>query len=150
MNIQRVKQGAKLTYYNGIYMALLGIFYIFFTNIYIRPIFKGISESWGFFLRYDAKIANLIILFNILIGVMMISNGIFMSYLSDFIIKRKEKITWVMLFIAGIISWGGLLLMTILFKNITLIILSGIGWLSFIVGMVLPIKYYLEKSYREY
>ena len=34
--------------------------------------------------------------------------------------------------------------------NILLIILTAIGWLTFIFGMLLPIKYYLEKSYREY
>ena len=71
-------------------------------------------------------------------------------YLSNFIIKRKDKMTWVMLFIFGIISWAGLLTTTILFKNWLLIILSLIGWMVFVIGMLMPINYYLEKSYREY
>jgi hypothetical protein len=58
--------------------------------------------------------------------------------------------TWVTLFISGIIAWGGLLLISILFKNQILIILSIVGWFSFVIGMLLPIKYYLEKNYREY
>ena len=150
MNTQRVKQGAKITYYNGIYMVLVGLFYTFFSDFNIRASFRSISESWGFFLRYNPKIAHLFIFFYALVGILMISNGIFIVYLSDFIIKRKEKITWVMLFISGIIGWGGILVISILFENLTLIILSGIGWLSFVIGMVMPIRYYLEKSYREY
>jgi hypothetical protein len=71
-------------------------------------------------------------------------------YLSDFIIKRKDKMTWVVLFLSGIINWGGLVVISFLFKNTALIILSLIGWISFVFGMVLPIRYYLEKNYREY
>ena len=83
-------------------------------------------------------------------GIFFISIGIFIIYLSDFIYKRKEKMTWVVLFLGGITVWGGILIMSILFKNIYLIILSFIGWLSFVFGMLLPIKYYIEKPYREY
>jgi hypothetical protein len=150
MNIQRVKQGARLTYWNGVYTILVGIFYIVFSNFFIRQSFKSISESWGFFLRYNPRIAYLFILLNILIGVLMISNGLFITYLSDFIIKRKEKITWVILLVSGIIGWVGLLLVSILLENVTFIVLSAIGWISFVIGMILPIKYYLEKNYREY
>ena len=150
MNIQRVKQGAKITYYNGIYMILFGIVYIFLSDYNMRVNFRSITELWGFFLRYSHNISNLFIFFNILIGILMISNGIFITYLSDFIIKRKEKITWVILFISGIVSWVGILIINMLFKNWSLIALSAIGWLSFIIGMIIPIRYYLEKSYREY
>ena len=76
--------------------------------------------------------------------------GIMVIYLSDLIIKRKDKMTWAILFLFGIINWVGLLIMTILLKNLMLIILTFIGWFSFIFGMLLPIQYYLEKSYREY
>jgi len=71
-------------------------------------------------------------------------------YLSDFIYKRKEKTTWVILFVSGIISWAGLLTISILVKNWILIVLDFIGWLTFILGMLIPINYYLEKKYREY
>lgn len=150
MNIHRVKQGARLTFYNGIYMSLLGLFSIFFNGYIMKTNFRAISELWGFFLRYDKNIANLFLFFIVVLGVIMISNGIFITYLSDYIMKRKEKITWVILFISGIISWVGLLIISILFKNWALIILSSIGWLSFVIGMIIPIRYYLEKSYREY
>lgn len=150
MNIKRVKQGARITYYNGLYTIILGIFYIIFVRYNMRANFKIIHEVWGFFSHHNPEITSLFFLFNVLIGLFLISTGITTMYLSDFIWKRKEKITWVILFISGIISWGGLLTISILFKNWYLIILSFIGWLTFIIGMILPIKYYLKKNFREY
>jgi len=150
MNIQRVKQGAKITQLNGIYMIILGAFMIFFQDSNMRKNFESINQLWGFFSKFNPEITYIFSLLNIMIGILLISIGIIIIYLSDFIIKRKDKMAWVVLFVFGIINWVGLLIITILLKNIILIILSFIGWLSFIFGMLLPIKYYLEKSYREY
>ena len=150
MNIHRVKQGAKITFYTGIYMIILGLFFIFFIDLNMKYAFSSTTKLWGFFEKYDWDISFLFYLFNILIGILLISNGITIAYLSDFIMKRKEKITWVILFITGIISWAGLLTISILFQNLILIALSFMGWLMFIIGMLIPISYYLEKPYREY
>ena len=150
MNIRRVKQGARITYFNGFYMIILGFFYIFFSRLNMSISFESRSQLWGFFLRYNSGPAFIFILFNVILGIMLISNGIVAMYLSDFILKRKEKMTWVILFLSGIISWAGLLTVSILFKNLILIILSFIGWTTFIFGMLFPIQYYLEKNYREY
>jgi len=150
MNIQRVKQGAKITLYNGIYMIILGVFYLVFIKYIMRINFESISQLWGFFTRYNPGISSMIYLFNVLIGVLLISQGMLIIYLSDFIIKRKEKMTWVMLFLSGIISWAGFLIVSILLKNILLICFVSLGWITFLIGMVLPIKYYIEKNYKEY
>lgn len=150
MNIRRVKQGASITFYNGIYMIFLGLFFLFFSNFNMKTNFNSISQLWGFFVRYNSNIAHLFYLFNILIGLLLVSTGILIMYLSDFIFKRKEKFTWVVLFLSGIISWAGALTIFILMKNWILTSLIFLGWISFIFGMILPIRYYLEKDYREY
>jgi hypothetical protein len=150
MNIKLVKQGARITFYNGIYMILFGLFYIFFVKFNMNTNFSSIDQLWGFFARYSNDISYLFYLFNVLIGLFLISSGITTMYLSDFIIKRKDKMTWVILFMSGLIAWGGLFIISVLFKNWILITLSFIGWIDFVVGMVLPIKYYLQKSYKEY
>ena len=150
MNIRRVKQGAKITFYNGIYMILFGIFYAIFVRFNMMQNFDAINELWGFFAKFNPEITFLFYLFNILIGLFLISTGITMMHLSDFIIKRKDKMTWVILFFSGIIAWGGLVIISFLFRNYLLIGLSLFGWLIFIIGMLLPINYYMEKSYREY
>ncbi|MBT4352175.1 hypothetical protein HOD20_06610 [archaeon] len=150
MNIQKVKQGARITYFNGIYMILLGLFFIFYTNKNMKQNFLAIDQLWGFFTKFNPEIAELFILFSIIIGILLVSAGIIITFLSDFIIKRKDKMTWVMLFIIGIIDWVGLLIITILLKNYLLVTLSIIGWIIFVIGMILPIQYYLQKNYREY
>ena len=150
MNIQTVKQGAKITLYNGIYLILLGILTISFQKFNMTLMFESISELWGFFSTYNSKIAHLFFLFNLLTGILLISIGIFIIYLSYFIIKRKEKITWVILFISGIICWAGLLIVSFFLKNWIIISLMAFGWLMFILGMLMPIRYYIEKEYKEY
>lgn len=150
MNIQRVKQGARISLYNGVYMILLGIYLVFFIKVNMIITFESIYLLWGFFNRYTHNVAHIISLFNILTGILLISEGILIVYLSDFIIKRKEKMAWTMMFLSGVIAWAALLVISILFQNWLLIILAFIGWISFIIGMVLPIRYYIEKNYREY
>jgi len=150
MNIQRVKQGAKITLYNGIYMILFGIFHIFFAEFNMKNNFAAIDSIWRLFVKYNPKIYKLFILSNISLGILLISIGVFISYLSYFIIKRKDKMAWTILFVSGVVSWIGLLIISVLFMNWTLIVLSAIGWAMFVFGMILPISYYLEKNYREY
>ncbi|MAG02219.1 hypothetical protein CMI42_02685 [Candidatus Pacearchaeota archaeon] len=150
MNIKKVKQGSQITFYNGIYMIILGVYFIFFVNFNMRSNFGAVSQLWGFFSKFNSEIAYLFFLFNVIVGVFLVSNGVNIMYLSDFIYKRKEKLPWVILFVSGIISWAGLLTIMILARNWVLIILTFIGWAMFIVGMLLPIRYYLEKNYREY
>lgn len=150
MNIQRVKQGARITYANGFFMMLLGLFIIFFDNLNMKLNFIGIDQLWGFFSKFNPEIAKLFILFQTLIGILLITSGITIIYLSDYIIKRKEKMTWVVLFIIGITNWVALLIIAIILSNLPLMISSLIGWLTFCIGMLIPISYYLQKSYREY
>jgi len=150
MNIRLVKQGASITFYNGVYMFFLGVFFVFFYNFIMKMNFQAIYQLWGFYTRYNSDISYLFILFTILIGIFLLSIGIFICYLSDFIYKRKEKFTWIILFISGILSWGGILTMMILLKNIILIALTFIGWAWFIIGMLIPISYYMQKEYKEY
>lgn len=150
MNIQRVKHGARLTYANGLYMMLLGLFLVFFDNMNMKINFISIEQLWGFFSKFNPEIAQLFIIFHILIGTLLFSSGIVIIYLSDYIIKRKEKMTWIMLFLFGIINWVALLIVAILLGNNILIISTFIGWATFCIGMLLPINYYLQKHYREY
>src|SRR3989344_6786513 len=150
MNIQKVKQGARITYLNGLYMIFLALFITFFDNMNMKANFNAINQLWGFFSKFNPEISNIFSLYHILIGTLLISSGIIIIYLSDYIIKRKEKMTWVMLFLFGIIEWVSILIISILLKNTILIIITFIGWIMFCLGMLIPIEYYLQKNYREY
>jgi hypothetical protein len=150
MNIQRVKQGARITLYNGIYMIILGVFLIAFVKYNMKNNFIAISMIWKVFVKYNPGIAKLFFLFNTTIGILLISMGIIIIYLSYFIIKRKDKMTWVVLFFSGITAWIGLLVISILIGNIIIMGVIFIGWLSFVIGILIPVKYYMQKTYLEY
>jgi hypothetical protein len=150
MNIQRVKQGARITLYNGIYMIFLGVFLIVFVKYNMKNNFIAISIIWKVFVKYNPGIAKLFFLFNTTIGILLISMGIIIIYLSYFIIKRKDKMTWVVLFFSGITAWIGLLVISILIGNIIIMGLIFVGWCSFVVGILIPVKYYMHKTYLEY
>ena len=145
MNIYRVKQGAKITLYNGIYMIIFGFFHIFFAEYNMKNNFDAINSIWRLFVKYNPEIYKLFILFNISMGILLIAIGVFILYLSYFIIKRKDKLAWSILLVSGIISWIGLLIISILFKNWILVLSTSIGFVMFVFGMLLPAKYYLQK-----
>jgi len=148
--VQTIKLGSKITIFNGIYAILMGIFYIFLFNWIMKEKFSSIDKIWNIFHKYNPEISSLFIKTFIIEGLLIIALGICIIYLSYFILRRKDKAAWIILFIMGIILWPTLLVMDILDKNVFMIVLSFIGWITFIIGMIIPIKYYLQKSYNEY
>jgi len=80
MNIQRVKQGARITYFNGIYMIAIGIFYIIFRDYIMKENFISINQLWGFFNKFNSEIASLFSIYNILTGILLISIGIIIIF----------------------------------------------------------------------
>jgi len=148
--VQSIKFGSKITIFNGIYAILLGIFYISVFPWVIKEKFNSIDKIWAIFSKYNPEISGIYIKSSILSSILIIALGICIIYLSYFILKRKDKTAWIILFVIGLILWPGILLMDILNKNIFFISLSFIGWLMFIIGMLIPIRYYTQKGYNEY
>ena len=83
-------------------------------------------------------------------GILILTLGACIIYLSAYILRKKDKAAWAILFPIGVIFWGGVLIVEILNKNIYTITLSFIGWITFIVGMIIPYKYYTRKTTDEY
>ena len=148
--LQQIKRGAWFTLINGIYVILFGILYIALMNFILKINFKGIEIVWQVFAKYNPAINGMIIRLIILKGIFIIALGIMMIYLSSYILKKKEKATWIMLFIVGLIFWPSLLTFEILDHNVYTITASLIGWITFIIGMLLPIRYYMQRDYTEY
>lgn len=148
--VQNIKRGSRFTLINGIYAIILGILYIVFFRFIIKTDFRAIDAIWQIFDKYNPGIAGLFVKLLVIKGVFIISIGIMIIYLSSYIWKKKDKSAWFVLFLIGLLFWGSLLTLEILNKNIYTIILSGIGWLTFIIGMFLPIKYYMERDYEDY
>lgn len=150
MRTKLINLGSKITFYNGVYAILLGFFFIFFSKTLLLEYFKSFPEVWEILVKKWLSDISQYFLILMYTGFLLISFGIFIIYLSVFITKRKDKLAWVALFLGGISGWAGLFIINILARNWVVVILSFIGWLSFIIGMLIPIKYYLRKELPEF
>lgn len=150
MKVKLIRLGSLITLYNGIYSIILGIFMIIFNRFLMIKYFISFPESWEILVKkwitYISQY-NLILIYT---GFLFISFGIFIVYLSIFIMKRKDNLAWAVLFFAGILGWAAVFIINIVAKNIIMSVLGFIGWVSFVVGMTIPIKYYLQKGYPRF
>jgi hypothetical protein len=148
--LENIKRGSRITFINGIYAILIGISYILLMIPILKRNFRAIDVVWQVFSKYNPQLSNIILQMMILKGIMMIAFGIVIIYLSSYILKRKDKAAWIILFIIGLMVWASLMIIEIFTKNPYVIIANFIGWITFIIGMLIPIKYYLQKEYPEY
>jgi len=148
--LENIKRGAKLTLFNGIYAVLLAIFYLFFSTFILKTNFKAIDIVWQVFSKYNPQINTLILRLLLLKGIFILAIGIFIIYFSSYIIKKKDKASWITLFIVGLIFWPSLLTFELLDKNLYTAGAAFLGWLTFIIGMLIPIRYYTQREYEEY
>lgn len=146
MRMKLIRLGSLITLYNGIYAISFGFFVIIFSKFLVGKYFEPFPEIWEILVRKWISDISQYFLILISIGFLLISFGIFVTYISIFIIKRKDKLAWVVLFLAGILGWASLFIINIIGKNLLMIVLSSIGWVSFVIGMILPIRYYLKKE----
>jgi len=146
MRIRLIRLGSIITLLNGIYAIILGLFFVFYSRFLISGYFKQFPEIWEILVKKwlsDISQYNLILIYT---GLLLVSFGIFIIYLSVFIMRTRDKLAWVVLFSGGIVAWAGLFVANILAKNLIVTIISLVGWVSFIIGMIIPIKYYLRKE----
>ena len=148
--VENIKRGAWTTLFNGVYAVLFGIVYLSFFKFILKVNFKAIDVVWQVFAKYNPEINYLFIKLMILKGIFIIAIGILIIYLSDYILRKKDKGSWISLFIIGLIFWASLLAFEILDKNIYTIALVFLGWAWFIAGMLIPIRYYTQRDYGDY
>ncbi len=147
--LEKIKLGSRITFYNGIFAILCGIAYIGLMKFLAIVDFEGINAFWNVFSKYNPEISSLYFKLMIMKAIFMIFAGISIIYLSMDIMKRKEKVTWINLFLLGLIFWPSFLIIEIFNKNIFTIAISLIGWLSFLIGMIFPIRYFMQDDYSE-
>jgi len=150
MRVKLIKLGSLITLYNGIYAILIGGFFVFFSKFLISKYFEEFPEVWDILVKKWISDISQYYLIIIYTGFLLISFGIFIVYLSFLILKRRDKRSWVVLFLGGIFGWAGLFIVNVLAKNLIVAIVTFIGWISFAIGMIIPIKYYLKKEIPEF
>lgn len=148
--LEKIKRGSWITLINGVYAVLFGILYMALMMFILKINFHKIEIVWQVFVKYNPAINFMIVRLMILKSIFIIAIGIIITYLSNYILRKKEKPAWVILFIVGIIFWPALLTMEFLDGNIYTSIAAFVGWISFIIGMLIPIRYYTQREYDEY
>ena len=148
--VENIKRGSKITLFNGIYTIILAIVYLSTLRIIAKMNFKVINVVWQVFDKYNPTITFLFIKLMILKSIFMLIFGIIIIAFSIYLMRRKDKTAWVILFFTGLLFWASLLTLDIMDKNPYTITASFIGWLMFIIGMLIPIRYYLEREYTDY
>ena len=150
MKTKLIRFGSLMTLYNGIYAIIYGVLTLIFSKMIIAEYFRKNPISWSSFtvnFQYPAQFYYSLMLTH---AFLLISLGIFIIYLSYYILKRKDKLAWLVLSSSGVISWASLFLIHVTIGSLIITILSFVGLASFIAGILLPIKYYLQKSYHEF
>lgn len=148
--LENIKRGARITLFNGLYAIVLGAFYLIFFGFILKTNFHAINVVWQIFAKYNPAINAFLVQLIVIKGLFVMTLGVAITYLSNYILKKKEKSTWVILFIIGLIFWPSLLTFEILSKNLYTTAMAFFGWITFIIGMVFPIKYYMQREYNEY
>jgi hypothetical protein len=148
--LQNIKRGAWFTIFNGIYAVLFGILYVALFSFILRNNFSAIDVVWQVFAKYNPSISQLIVKLMIFKGIFIITIGILIIYLSIYLLKKKDRDTWIMLFIIGLLFWPSLLTFEVLDGNWYTASAVTVGWITFIIGMLIPIKYYSNREFTDY
>jgi len=149
--LEKIKTGARITFFNGIFAIIFGVAYLGFMEFILKYNMRIIDVVWQVFYKYNNDLASIIVRLTLLKCALIIIMGIMIIYLSDHILKRKDRIAWIVLFvIGGIIFWPAILTIEIIDKNFYTVVASAIGWITFIMGMTIPIRYYMQRQYTEY
>jgi len=148
--VQNIKRGSRITYLNGLYAIILGIIYLALFKIILKLNFRKIDVIWEVFSKYNPEISGLLVRLFFLKAVFVIVMGIIIIYLSRYILKKKDKNAWFVLFIIGVMFWASLVVIEAFNKNWYTIGAASFGWVMFIIGMLLPIRYYIESEYTDY
>lgn len=149
-SIKNIKLGSRITFYNGLYAILISFLHFGFINSIIRLNFNIINSFWPAFSKYNPEISSLFIRLMILRGIFMLSFGIILVAFSIYILKRKDKTAWAVLFLSGGIFWLSLFITELFDFNAFTFVISLIGLISFLIGMIIPLSYFAQKSFNEY
>ena len=148
--VENIRRGANITLWNGILAFGLGLFYLIFIKFLLKENFYYIGTVWQVFSKYNPEIGFLFIKMMILKAILVISIAITLIFLSNHVLRKKDRNSLLILFVVGIIFWPSLLTFEILDKNLYTIIPAFIGWISFIIGILIPIRYFMQRSYTDY
>ena len=147
MQASSIKIAWKVILAHGIYIAVLGLVWIFSTKtIGVSQFTSSTGESWSDFLASNPKPAELLIMETKLLGAMVLVIGLFVVLVAWKSYSKAEKWSWCTFLVTGIIGWGSSLNYYMAVGCPTGLVMVYVGIVLFVIGIALPAKAILGKE----
>jgi hypothetical protein len=142
-----VKIGWIVMFIMGIYIAVLGLTWIFATEaMSARDFLLFAGERWSDFATNNPKPAEMMVMDARLTGVAFVVIGIVVAMMAWNAYSKAEKWAWYTALFAGILGWGSGIAYQITIASPSGVVLTMIGIALFLIGLVIPAKAILGKK----
>jgi hypothetical protein len=150
MQSSSVRTGSWVMYVMGIYTLVMSLFWIFLTEVvFVSDFLAFAGLSYVEYLAVFPEPAELYMITKKLWGVMMLLISILIISITRKSYCNGEKWSWYALLIAGVMLWGSLIGYRFWIGYVAPSIITFIiGTVLFAIGIVLPAKDILPKSYH--
>jgi hypothetical protein len=147
MQSSAVRNGSRVMYVVGIYIVVMSLFWVFFTEIIIVSDFLAFTgQSYANYLTVSPETAKLYIITKKLWGFTMLLIGFLTIFITRKSYSKGEKWSWYALLTSGIMLWGSLIGYRFWIGYVAPSIVTFIiGTALFVVGIALPAKEILSK-----
>jgi len=148
MQAPSVKVAWKVMLVQGIYLAVIGLLWIFLTQTIVAPTFASFTaQSWSDFLASNPKPAELLTIVTKVAGAWVFVIAFLTILIAWKSYSKAEKWSWYAFLVTGIIGWGSSLTYhTIIGWDLMTLVMCIVGVILFVIGIVLPAKAILGRS----
>ncbi|MFW9999108.1 MAG: hypothetical protein ACFE9Q_07055 [Candidatus Hodarchaeota archaeon] len=146
--MENLKIGHFLMNFMGFYILIIGILWIFVTEImFVSDFLWYTGESYPSYLASNPIYAEIYIITKKLIGFVLLANGILVLFINNKSYKNGEKWSWFALLLSGGLTWGTFIGYKIFIgyyggSMITFVIGAGL----LVAGLAFPSKEILGKK----
>jgi len=136
-----VKIGWIVMFIMGIYIAVLGLLWMFGTeSLTVAGFAPHAGQSWSDFAANNPKAAEMMLCNNELIGALSVVIGLVFAMMAWNAYRKAEKWAWYTFLFAGMLGWAGGLGHEITLDSPSGIVLPMIGIALLLIGLVIPAR----------
>ncbi len=145
--MENLKIGHFLMNFMGFYILIMGVLWIFVTEImFVSDFLWYTNETYASYLASNPTYAEIYIITKKLIGFVLLANGVLVLFINNKSYKIGEKWSWYALLISGALTWGTFIIYKIYigYYGVSMItFIVGLGLL--VAGLAFPAKEILDK-----
>ena len=142
-----VKTGWIVMFIMGIYIAVLGLSWIFATEaMSARNFLLFAGERWSDFATNNPKPAEMMVMDARLTGAMSVVIGIVVAMMAWNAYSKAQRWAWYTSLFVGIVGWGSAMAYQTTIASPSGVVLAIIGIALFLIGLVIPAKAILGRK----